>query len=430
MRGDVAGREVDDIGEQALSYAEVKALASGNPLLLEKAGVDNEVARLSRLRRSHHQDQARLSRVAETADARASHLRAVVAQCDEAIATRLPTRGDQFRMCVEGEVFRTRTNAGQRLRASLVDAAAGRPGSREAGNLGGFKVDIIGERDAVGSTLHVQLRGAPVRLTFARHEIRGIDPVGLVQRLEHRLTSLESTRDDARHELDRIEGEVALARSRLGARFPDEERLRTMLERQAEIARSLEATIDAPGPAGTASVGADLFPATPAGLRAACEAIPQERPDSNRYRAALDLLGRLPKLPGQLGEAVGVILVSPAAPPPSAVTRIERSVGSAQSASPVGPQVGQAPDRIAGLQRARDLAFDRLAAAVFSGNGRSEAPSDARAWAGVLDEAVDALAAAGAADLRVLQAAAPHELAASERIAPVPDLTVGLAGWD
>jgi hypothetical protein len=183
MRGDVAGREVDDIGEQALSYAEVKALASGNPLLLERAGVDNEVARLTRLRRSHHQDQARLSRVAETGVTRASHLRAVVAQCDEAIARRVPTRGDQFRMSVECQTFRTRTDAGQRLRAALAEAGAGRPGSREAGHLGGFTLDIIGKRDALGSTVHVQVRDAPVRLTFARHEIGGIDPVGLVQRL-------------------------------------------------------------------------------------------------------------------------------------------------------------------------------------------------------------------------------------------------------
>ena len=433
MRGEVAGREVDDIGEQALSYAEVKALASGNPLLLEKAGVDNEVARLSRLRRSHHQDQARLSRVAETADTRASHLRAVVAQCDEAIARRVPTRGDQFRMSVEGDTFRSRTDAGRRLRAALAEAGAGRPGSREVGRLGGFSLDIVGERDALGSTVHVQLRGTPIRLTFARHEIGGIDPVGLVQRLEHRLNSLEGTRDDARRELNRVDGEVALARSRLGARYPDEERLRTLLDRQAEIARSLEAAIEMAGPATTSPVEQEPFPATAAGLRAACEAIAQESPNSNRYCAALDFLGRLPTLPGQLGEAVGNVLASPAAPPPSAVTRIRQSVGSVRSATSAGPKVrkvDQTPDQIAGLQRARDLAFDRLAVAISGGNGRSEAPSDARAWAGVLDRAVDALVAGRAADLPVLEAGISPGLPATGCVEPAPDRTIGVGAWD
>lgn len=41
-QGDLPGREVDDVGEVALSYAEVKALATGNPLILEKAGIENE----------------------------------------------------------------------------------------------------------------------------------------------------------------------------------------------------------------------------------------------------------------------------------------------------------------------------------------------------------------------------------------------------
>lgn len=49
--GRAADRDVDDIGDLALSYAEVKALATGNPLILEKASVDSEVARLGRLRR-------------------------------------------------------------------------------------------------------------------------------------------------------------------------------------------------------------------------------------------------------------------------------------------------------------------------------------------------------------------------------------------
>jgi hypothetical protein len=49
MKGDKGIRSLEDVELAALSYAEVKALASGNPLVIEKAGVDAEVARLSTL---------------------------------------------------------------------------------------------------------------------------------------------------------------------------------------------------------------------------------------------------------------------------------------------------------------------------------------------------------------------------------------------
>lgn len=45
-------REIEDIGQNALSFAEVKALASGDPLILDKARADAEATRLARLERA------------------------------------------------------------------------------------------------------------------------------------------------------------------------------------------------------------------------------------------------------------------------------------------------------------------------------------------------------------------------------------------
>ena len=47
IRGEVAGRAIDDVGDQALSFAEVKALATGNPLIMEQAGIESDLARLA-----------------------------------------------------------------------------------------------------------------------------------------------------------------------------------------------------------------------------------------------------------------------------------------------------------------------------------------------------------------------------------------------
>jgi hypothetical protein len=52
MRGEISERSLDDVGDAALSYAEVKALATGNPLIMERAGVEGDLARLERQLRS------------------------------------------------------------------------------------------------------------------------------------------------------------------------------------------------------------------------------------------------------------------------------------------------------------------------------------------------------------------------------------------
>lgn len=57
LRGTIAGRSIEDLDTQVLSYAEVKALAAGNPLILEKVALDSEFARLDRLRRAHGRER-------------------------------------------------------------------------------------------------------------------------------------------------------------------------------------------------------------------------------------------------------------------------------------------------------------------------------------------------------------------------------------
>lgn len=57
MSGDNAARRADDIGGQELSYAEVKAIASGNPAVLTLAEADAELQRLSLLKKNHLDEQ-------------------------------------------------------------------------------------------------------------------------------------------------------------------------------------------------------------------------------------------------------------------------------------------------------------------------------------------------------------------------------------
>jgi hypothetical protein len=57
MAGDGVGRRAEDVGGQELSYAEVKAIASGNPAVLTLAEADAEIQRLQVLKKSHADEQ-------------------------------------------------------------------------------------------------------------------------------------------------------------------------------------------------------------------------------------------------------------------------------------------------------------------------------------------------------------------------------------
>ena len=71
MRGRLDVREIEDIGENTLSFAEVKALASGDPLILDKAKIDAEVTRLTRLERAWQRAQHTLKGTIAGAEDRA-----------------------------------------------------------------------------------------------------------------------------------------------------------------------------------------------------------------------------------------------------------------------------------------------------------------------------------------------------------------------
>jgi N12 class adenine-specific DNA methylase/2-polyprenyl-3-methyl-5-hydroxy-6-metoxy-1,4-benzoquinol methylase len=114
-RGDLPDRDVDDIGDQALSFAEVKALATGDPLVLEKAGLDADVARLARLERAHHDDQHRLRRTYETAIQRADRCAHRAEQLAAVPDRLIDTRGDRFAMTVDGRRHTKRVEAGTDL---------------------------------------------------------------------------------------------------------------------------------------------------------------------------------------------------------------------------------------------------------------------------------------------------------------------------
>jgi len=238
--GRVDGRQVDDIGDQALSYAEVKALATGNPLIMEKAGIDAEVAKLTRLREAHRKDQQRLNRALEATTSRATAKERLVGECERAIARRVDTRADNFTMQVRAHLFDDRIEAGAQLHAELHRLFT-HPRERiveRIGHLGGFDLEARLDR-RLGDEIVVGFAGSPLTVAYERADLRDTEPHAAVARLERKIRSLEHVRDQARTDAADARHEAGQARARIGTPFEHTDRLRTLTIRQAQIAAEL-----------------------------------------------------------------------------------------------------------------------------------------------------------------------------------------------
>jgi len=234
MSGDMTIRRLEDLDSAALTYAEVKAIASGNPLVIEKAQVDAELIRLTRLRSAHAEEQYRIRtnlrrshEDAETFTARLSNLR-------EDIKTRLDTSGDNFCIELDGQTLDNRGVAGELLvrRAEKLKNRFG--DDVHVGRFAGFDMFL---RPGFNNTVEVVLRGKnsySARVTdTALGTIRSLEAT--VQGFEERATRLDSDISDSRKRAKELEAKV-------GAPFEKEERYQELTRRQSEIEDKLDLT--------------------------------------------------------------------------------------------------------------------------------------------------------------------------------------------
>ena len=190
MRGRLDTREIEDIGDNALSFAEVKALASGDPLILDKAHADAEVTRLSRLERAWQRNHQTLRSTIAAASARADTRERAIAAVTDALARRTDTRGERFAITINGTTLRERKPAGELLNRW---AAAAQPGRTERlAQLGGLHILAMVSPDYRngGRELVLTLEGLAVEPARAPLDHAHANPLTLIRQLEHRVTTL------------------------------------------------------------------------------------------------------------------------------------------------------------------------------------------------------------------------------------------------
>jgi hypothetical protein len=241
MRGRLDVREIEDVGDVTLSYQEVKALATGNPLLLEQARAEAELARLERLERAHARNQVQLRGSIRANEHDIIRLSELLTTTDTAIARRRDTRGDAFAMVVQGQPMTRRPEAETRLKSALAAMVADLRLSNDeptpVGSLGGFTVSASVYRLTQDPTWTLTLDGVPesdLRVTATK-----IAETALVTRLENRLNGLEHLRDDTRGRIEKLQAEVVKADDLLGKPFPHTENLTATRTRVKAIEEEL-----------------------------------------------------------------------------------------------------------------------------------------------------------------------------------------------
>ena len=250
-----AARRAGNRRHRRLSHNDVKALATGNPLLLDHAEAHAVVTRLERLERAHYRTLDALRFTARDAAKSVEYLQARADAAQAAIDRRTSTRGDAFTITLDGRTHTEPPAAGAHLRAILQQLMAdpripsGR--ARQIGTLGGFGLEASLHLDVKGHpTATVELLDVPlgVLLSLTPTDVGKADLIAL----EHRLHTLETVRDNALLDIGRKQTEIAQACEQLDAPFRRTDTLAAARTRLADIEAALTRHADRPTPAAPA----------------------------------------------------------------------------------------------------------------------------------------------------------------------------------
>ena len=234
MSGDMTVRRVEDLDSTALTYAEVKAIASGNPLVIEKAQVDAELMKLTRLRSAHAEEQYRIRTTLRHSQEEALRYTERLANLRQDLAVRQDTSGDKFRIELDGQALDNRGVAGELLlrRAAKIKNVFG--ANPRVGKFAGFDLFLHASfNGGVELVLHGK-NSYNARVTdTALGTIRSLESI--VQGFEERAAALERDIRDSQKRAVELEAKV-------GAPFEHEKRYHQLAVRQSEIEEKLDLT--------------------------------------------------------------------------------------------------------------------------------------------------------------------------------------------
>ena len=224
-------RSCEDVDEAALSYAEVKALATGNPYIKEKMDLDIQVSKLKLMKANHTSQKYRLE------DNITQHYPHQIAIFKERIegftadmekyAKNKPEDKEQFFMQVGGKPYTDKKEAGTAIIA-MCKEIKGINASADVGEYLGFKLNVT--FDSFNNKFVMNVKGA------MSHPMEvGTDPLGNITRINNALEAMPIQLEEAQTKLSNVEHQLETAKAEVDKPFPQEAELSEKLERLAEL---------------------------------------------------------------------------------------------------------------------------------------------------------------------------------------------------
>ena len=224
-------RACEDVDDTALSYAEIKALATGNPYIKEKMDLDIQVAKLRMLRASHTSQIYRLETdIARTYPVQIASVQQRIANLEADKAAAAPVLAldkEQFEMKVSGVVYTDRKDAGNAL---IKACTAAKTVSQElpVGEYHGFRLSV--GYDAFTNNFELSVRGQ------GKHTIKlGADPFGNLTRINNVLEGFADSLEESKRKLATLEQQLETAKEEVAKPFPQEQELIQKEARLSEL---------------------------------------------------------------------------------------------------------------------------------------------------------------------------------------------------
>ena len=224
-------RSCEDVDEAALSYAEVKALATGNPYIKEKMDLDIQVSKLKLMKANHTSQKYKLE------DNITQHYPHQIAVFKERIegftadmekyAKNKPEDKEQFFMQVGGKPYTDKKEAGTAIIA-MCKEIKGINASADVGEYLGFKLNVT--FDSFNNKFVMNVKGA------MSHPMEvGSDPLGNITRINNVLEAMPVQLEEAQTKLSNVEHQLETAKAEVDKPFQQEAELSEKLERLAEL---------------------------------------------------------------------------------------------------------------------------------------------------------------------------------------------------
>ena len=246
-------RACEDVDDAALSYAEIKALATGNPYIREKMDLDIQVSKLKLMKANHTSQKYHL----ET-DIAKNYPVQIAAQKEQIAGLRADREAvkpileekekDNFSMMIGGKTYTDRKEAG----TAILAACAGLKAVKSNGQIGEFHgFSLNASYDSFYQTYKLTIK----RQCSYQIEI-GKDVLGNLQRISNALTGIEKRLTESEQKMENLLSQLATAQEEVEKPFPKEAELTEKMERLAELNSLLN--MDEKGTSEALGMGEDI----------------------------------------------------------------------------------------------------------------------------------------------------------------------------